>query len=895
MKAKQIGALLLAGTLVMSDTGVSVYAASVKNSISTEIEESKIQTADMEQGEDDNTLKKIQTADMDESDAAIDEEATGETIDGLEYEIKEGYVVINGYTGTKSAVSIPKQIAGFDVTQIRSEAFVGNTVIQQLEIPDTVTYIGYAACRNCTSLQKLIIGKGVSEWGDYWGNSSVFAGCTRLSNVTIKNGVSSIPNNAFSGCTLLQNISIPESVASVGEGAFQNCTLLSKATVYGSIGANAFNNCTALSKIYLKDGVTSIGNGAFASCSSLENITLTNELSSIGNEAFISCTKLKAIDIPNSVASVGYNAFKNCTQLATLVLGSGISTWDLYWGDSYAFSGCTNLSKVTVKNGVNAIPTGAFNGCTKLSTITLPATVSSIGGSAFYGCTALKSVKFAKSSKLDTIGDNAFNGCIRLAECAIQPNVNYIGRESFRGTLITSAVIPDACNTLGYAAFANCIKLKSVTLGSGLTSWGMNWGSSEAFSGCTALTSVKIKSGVTTVGSNAFKGCTKLKSIDVPLTVTAVEEGAFNGCTALETVKISRGTIAGYAFKECTKLKNVSLGKITAIGRESFNGCTSLANIKIPSTVTSIDAEAFRNCTSLKSIDIPDSVTYVGASAFDSCTSLATATIGNNVSNWATSWGNNSAFANCSSLYQVKFKSGAISVGNGMFYNCTKLNRVYIPDSVLYMNGSDIFGNDKAVTIYTKKDSTAYNYAKANGIKYSTGKFTMKNMMNQASATVASAKVVYDGKTKKPSVKVTYAGKTLKKGTDYTVTYKNNKNIGTATVEINGKGKYAGTITKKFSIIPGKVSGIKRKSRTNKTLTLTWKKVNGASGYQIYVYNKSKKKYVLEKTVSQTTNGTIKKLKSNTSYKIQIRAYTKKGSSRVYGDFSSVFTTATQK
>ncbi|MDO5538962.1 MAG: hypothetical protein Q4F83_02655 [Eubacteriales bacterium] len=54
----------------------------------------------------------------------------------------------------------------------------------------------------------------------------------------------------------------------------------------------------------------------------------------------------------------------------------------------------------------------------------------------------------------------------------------------------------------------------------------------------------------------------------------------------------------------------------------------------------------------------------------------------------------------------------------------------------------------------------------------------------------------YDGKYKKPTV--TISG--LKQGKDYTVSYKNNKNIGTATVTIKGKGNYTGTLTKKFKI-----------------------------------------------------------------------------------------------
>lgn len=62
----------------------------------------------------------------------------------------------------------------------------------------------------------------------------------------------------------------------------------------------------------------------------------------------------------------------------------------------------------------------------------------------------------------------------------------------------------------------------------------------------------------------------------------------------------------------------------------------------------------------------------------------------------------------------------------------------------------------------------------------------------------------YNGKSQKQSIKVKLGKKTLKQGTDYTVSYKNNKNIGKATVTIKGKGKYEGSIKKTFKITVAK-------------------------------------------------------------------------------------------
>ncbi|MCD8330009.1 MAG: hypothetical protein LUC27_04880, partial [Lachnospiraceae bacterium] len=73
------------------------------------------------------------------------------------------------------------------------------------------------------------------------------------------------------------------------------------------------------------------------------------------------------------------------------------------------------------------------------------------------------------------------------------------------------------------------------------------------------------------------------------------------------------------------------------------------------------------------------------------------------------------------------------------------------------------------------------------------------NLASFATVTVASSKT-YTGSAIKPTVKVTVGGTTLTKGTDYTVSYADNTNVGTATVTVTGKGDYNGTATATFKI-----------------------------------------------------------------------------------------------
>lgn len=141
----------------------------------------------------------------------------------------------------------------------------------------------------------------------------------------------------------------------------------------------------------------------------------------------------------------------------------------------------------------------------------------------------------------------------------------------------------------------------------------------------------------------------------------------------------------------------------------------------------------------------------------------------------------------------------------------------------------------------------------------------------------------YTGKAITPAVTVKDGDKKLVKGTDYTVSYKNNTKIGTATVTINGKGKYTGTKTIEFKIVPKKVT--LKGSVSDTEAALSWKKVKGATGYEVYrsLNGGAYKKLTDVKTTKYTA-----KLSAGTSYKYKVRAYTVVNGKRVYGSWSKV-------
>ena len=151
--------------------------------------------------------------------------ASAETgTDGLQYSYHtDNTATVSGYTGTATEVVIPAEVTHEDktykVTAIGGYAFLGNSTLTSVTIPEGVTTIEHYAFCDCTSLTKVIIPEGVTTIERY-----AFAGCTSLTNVTIPEGVTYIRNLAFSGCTSLTSVSLPASLT-VCDQAFYGLNL----------------------------------------------------------------------------------------------------------------------------------------------------------------------------------------------------------------------------------------------------------------------------------------------------------------------------------------------------------------------------------------------------------------------------------------------------------------------------------------------------------------------------------------------------------------------------------------------------------------------------------------------------------------------------------------------
>lgn len=173
-------------------------------------------------------------------------------------------------------------------------------------------------------------------------------------------------------------------------------------------------------------------------------------------------------------------------------------------------------------------------------------------------------------------------------------------------------------------------------------------------------------------------------------------------------------------------------------------------------------------------------------------------------------------------LTSVTLHEGLTKIEDGAFHDCLKLKKIRIPKSVTDIGGlalgirynrgngaEEVIPGGFTVEGYT--GSAAERYVKRMHqcenlyhVFFKDVKFVSIGGQTAAVTNISKTKIstlktrAFTGKPLTQVLTITYGGKKLVNGRDYTLTWKNNKNIGTASVTIKGKGKYNGSVTKKI-------------------------------------------------------------------------------------------------
>ena len=221
------------------------------------------------------------------------------------------------------------------------------------------------------------------------------------------------------------------------------------------------------------------------------------------------------------------------------------------------------------------------------------------------------------------------------------------------------------------------------------------------------------------------------------------------------------------------------------------------------------------------------------------------------------------------------------------------------PSVTVKVNGKTLKKDTDYTVSYSNNTKVGTATVKITGKGNYTGSvsktYSIKNNFKKATVSGISTKA-FTGKNITQSITVKYNGKTLKKGTDYTVSYSSNKNIGTATVKIAGKGSYTGTITKTFKINPAKQE-IQKLTAKSKAFFVDWAQKGSATGYEIQYATNSKFTSAKKVTITnnKTDKTTVSKLSGKKKYYVRVRSYTTVKGTKYYGAWSSTKTVTTKK
>ena len=772
---------------------------------------------------------------------------------------------ITAYNGYSSSLVIPTKIDGYTVTKIGDRAFEYNTRLVMVVIPDSVTVIGNYAFNGCTSLSKVNLSKTLETL-----NYGAFQNCTSLVEIEIpkslknahfntnlyddiisapfmgsgleqikfETGINNVVGSLFIGCDKLKKVKIPETVTSIGNHAFSMCKSLSEISISDSvtsIGSDAFSSCTALVKINIPESVTVIGSNAFNGCLSLSEVSLSKNLQALNYGAFQDCTSLVEIEIPKSLEYANFDTNVYGGIVSAPFMGSSLKKIKFENGiKSIAdclFYGCNELFEVEIPDTISSIGYRSFGSCGSLSKISIPDSVSKIGSHAFAGCNSLSSITLSKN--IQTLGDYAFYGCTSLSNIKFPSLITEIGSGMCDGcTSLVTVEMGDKVTSIGDNAFQNCASLKNITL-----SPETEYINSNAFSNCDSLESIVIPDKVTAIYNNAFSDCDKLSSVTLSKALKQIGESAFNNCDALTSIKIpdSVETIGYRAFYGCEKLADVDMGNgVSKLYSEAFGLCPALTKIVLSNNLTSIPEYAFADCTKLTDVTVYPSVTEIATNAFSY---PAKTTMRGLKGSYAETYANDRGmtFETITSVYAsmltVKFKNDYDGYEAAPSYTYT--GKPFKPDVKVYLGSYELTaGTDYKIVSYKNNTKIGTATCTIQGLGTytgtTTGSFTIAPIPLPGYSWYYSLEYSnydYTGKEIRPAV--TCEG--LTEGIDFTVSYKDNINAGTAQVIITGIGNYSGTYTLEFTINP--VTICKDVSQ------LQSKHPYDENAHEVYVYN----------------------------------------------------------
>jgi hypothetical protein len=282
--------------------------------------------------------------------------------------------------------------------EIPNEAFLNNSILRSIILPNTLEHIRRDAFNNCASLSfPIIIPPSVRTIGQ-----RAFYNCP-LTQITLNEGLTTIGDSAFCRANLTGTLILPTSVTSIGRKAYYLCNRLTGKLVLpeglAELGAAAFARCNFDNSLVIPNGIHAISDSAFSFNHGFTSLKW-GEITDIGTAAFDSCANLTELPSLEGVKSIGVAAFRNCTKLNfSLVLPESLEALG-----QAAFAKCQTIyGSIVIPKGVVNVggstpsdpgaelnyPEGVFER-TLIQSLSLHTDIAFIHARAFIYCSALK-------------------------------------------------------------------------------------------------------------------------------------------------------------------------------------------------------------------------------------------------------------------------------------------------------------------------------------------------------------------------------------------------------------------------------------------------------------------------------------------------------------------------
>ena len=564
---------------------------------------------------------------------------------------------------------------------------------------------------------------------------------------------------AFSGCSNIKEVRIPMNLLPE----------ISMQELYS-------DSYTSITNITLTGNSAEIPDYAFDGFSALTSVTIPNGVTSIGDCAFFDCSSLTHVTIPKSVTSIGY----------------------------YAFGCCSELTSVTIPDGVTSIEDRTFWRCSSLTSITVPNGVTNIGDCAFFDCSGLKQAFVPESLRAQVNQNKVFSGC---------SNVKVIYYGSDYGFSIANVELSfDKCIYSGERKCPLVRKTVNVVTGEEYRE-GVDFevyyeNNVERGQGTVVLKGIGIHSG---------KECRKKFAIE-PKALTAsmigtVADTIYSGSAQTPSpvvVDAERGVtlVLGKDYKlSYSNNKNVGTASVTVTGMGNYSDSVSRnflisqrsisdATITLGSALVYNGKSQTQTISGVKVDGLDVSYTVVGNSATEAGIYTMTLTgTGNFIGTVTKQY----------SIGKCNISGADVTLGSALTYNGKSQSQTISSVKVGDLNVTyNVIGNSAIEAgVHTMTLTGTGNFAGT-----ATKQFVIVPKVLVVSMVGAASDVVYNGSAFTPSPFVVDAerGVTLVSDMDYTLSYSNNKNVGTATVTVTGIGNYSGSVSKTFTIAKAEVT-----------------------------------------------------------------------------------------